>query len=97
VSGRYIQKWPELRQARLFLGLGDGACANVGSGCRDASLLAATVGTSAAVRVVVEAPPNADIKVRVCFFCCLLLGLLLPVLLADAVCSTVRLLPKPSL
>lgn len=68
VVGRYARRWPELQNARLFLGLGDGACANVGSGCRDDSVLAATVGTSAAARVVVEAPggpqaPASQIKV----------------------------------
>lgn len=36
---------------RLFLGVGDGACANLGSKCSDTSRIAVTVGTSAAARV----------------------------------------------
>lgn len=39
--------------AKLFLGVGDGACANVGSGSVDATTVAVTVGTTAAVRMVV--------------------------------------------
>ncbi len=50
----YARRWPELVQARFFLGVGDGACANIGSGCRDAAHLAVTIGTSAAARIVVS-------------------------------------------
>ncbi|GAB5031647.1 sugar (pentulose and hexulose) kinases [Nannochloropsis oceanica] len=50
----YARRWPELTQARFFLGVGDGACANIGSGCRDAAHLAVTIGTSAAARVVIS-------------------------------------------
>jgi gluconokinase len=41
---------------RLFLGIGDGACANIGSKCSDASRIAVTVGTSAAARVCLPLP-----------------------------------------
>lgn len=52
----YYIKWPELRNAKLFLGVGDGACANIGSKCTDPSRIACTVGTSAAARIVVPLP-----------------------------------------
>jgi gluconokinase len=37
---------------RLFLGLGDGACANIGSHCCTPNRIAVTIGTSAAARVI---------------------------------------------
>ena len=47
------RRWPQLARARLFLGFGDGATANVGSKCTDRTRIAVTIGTSAALRVVV--------------------------------------------
>jgi gluconokinase len=44
-------RWPALRRAVWRLPVGDGACANIGSGCIHADRMALTVGTSAAVRV----------------------------------------------
>lgn len=52
----YWSRWPALRGARLFLGLGDGACANIGSKCSTACRIAVTVGTSAAARVCLPLP-----------------------------------------
>jgi len=54
LTSAYARRWPELAQARFFLGVGDGACANIGSGCRDAAHLAVTIGTSAAARIVLS-------------------------------------------
>ena len=54
LTAAYAKRWPELVHAHFFLGLGDGACANLGSGCRDNAHLAVTIGTSAAARIVVE-------------------------------------------
>jgi gluconokinase len=81
----YWDRWPELRGAsessiegcRLFLGLGDGACANIGSKCSTSSRIAVTVGTSAAARICLPLPvrrshdsPNAaDIEVPKGLFC----------------------------
>lgn len=45
-------RWPELHRCPFFLPVGDGAAANIGSGALDSRFLAVTVGTSAAVRVV---------------------------------------------
>lgn len=58
----YWAKFPELRNAKFFLGIGDGACANVGSKCTTASRIAVTVGTSAAVRMCLrhEAFPRSS-------------------------------------
>lgn len=58
LAGAYAKRWPELRHAQFFLGLGDGACANIGSGCRDAAHLAVTIGTSAAARIVLQDKPG---------------------------------------
>lgn len=59
----YWDRWPELRgpeengtaqhHCRLFLGLGDGACANIGSKCCSNQKFSVTIGTSAAARVCV--------------------------------------------
>eukprot|EP00934_Nitzschia_sp_Nitz4_P000777 Nitzschia sp. Nitz4//scaffold165_size50357//20018//21691//NITZ4_007021-RA/size50357-processed-gene-0.49-mRNA-1//1//CDS//3329538132//777//frame0 len=50
-KNRFYNLWPELRFSRLFLGVADGACANVGSKCTGPSRIAVTIGTSAAARV----------------------------------------------
>jgi gluconokinase len=48
----YAARWPALAQAPWFPAVGDGAAANVGSGCTTPERIALTVGTTAAVRVV---------------------------------------------
>jgi gluconokinase len=52
---RYYDRWPELRQSttRFFLGVGDGACATIGSKCTIPNRIACTIGTSAAARICV--------------------------------------------
>ncbi len=52
----YAARWPALKDAAWFPTVGDGAAANVGSGCIDASRIALTIGTSSAMRVVLPAP-----------------------------------------
>lgn len=59
----YWDRWPELRSKSLslFLGVGDGASANVGSKCGSLSgsgshRIAVTIGTSAAARVCLPLP-----------------------------------------
>ena len=47
-------EWPELRGIPWFPALGDGACDNVGSGCTRQERFALMVGTSGAMRAVVE-------------------------------------------
>ena len=55
-SVKYYERWPEfhMSQTRLFLGLGDGAAANVGSKATGPKRIALTVGTSAAIRIVIN-------------------------------------------
>lgn len=50
--GDYARRWPQLAAVPWFLALGDGAAANVGSGCATPARLALTIGTSAAIRTV---------------------------------------------
>ncbi|MFN0072895.1 MAG: gluconokinase [Chloroflexota bacterium] len=51
---RYAQRWPNLIRALWLPAIGDGACSNVGVAALGPKHWAITVGTSAAVRVVLE-------------------------------------------
>jgi len=53
---KYWDRWPKLRSCRFVLGIGDGACANIGSKCTTSARVAVTIGTSAAARVCVPLP-----------------------------------------
>ncbi|MFM7175540.1 MAG: FGGY family carbohydrate kinase, partial [Caldilinea sp.] len=48
----YADRWPPLRQVPWFPALGDGAAANVGSGCSGPSRIALTLGTTGALRKI---------------------------------------------
>lgn len=50
----YASRWPALNEIPWFPAIGDGAAANVGSGCAISSNWALTMGTSSAIRVVVS-------------------------------------------
>ncbi len=50
------QNWPAFRGAKWFPALGDGACNNLGSGCISRERASLMVGTTGAMRLVVEAP-----------------------------------------
>ncbi len=50
----YAARWPALRDIPWYPALGDGAAANVGSGCTTEGNWALTIGTSSAIRVVVS-------------------------------------------
>jgi gluconokinase len=52
----WAARWPALAAVPWLPALGDGACSNVGSGCVSARRIALMVGTSGALRVVVETP-----------------------------------------
>jgi len=54
----FARRWPALADALWFPALGDGACANVGSGAIGPTRIALTVGTSAAVRMILPRPPD---------------------------------------
>jgi len=47
-------RWPSLQKVPWFPAIGDGAAANVGSGCANEENWAITIGTSSAIRVVVS-------------------------------------------
>ena len=51
---RFAARWPTLRDLPWFPALGDGATANVGSGCVSSMRVALTVGTTSAMRAVVD-------------------------------------------
>ena len=55
----YTLRWPQLAEVPFFLAVGDGAAVNIGSGCTDRRNVALTVGTTAAMRLVVD-HPNDD-------------------------------------
>ena len=56
MNDEYVGRWPLLQRAKLFLGVGDGACANIGSKCTSLNRIACTIGTSAAARVCMYYP-----------------------------------------
>jgi gluconokinase len=56
MNDTYAKRWPLLRNTKLFLGVGDGACANIGSKCTRMNRIACTIGTSAAARVCLYYP-----------------------------------------
>ncbi len=52
----FAARWPALRGVPWFPAVGDGAAANLGSGCTDHSRMALTMGTTGALRVAQPAP-----------------------------------------
>jgi gluconokinase len=52
----YAHRWPTLRDVPWFPALGDGATANIGSGCISPERVALTVGTTSALRAVTDLP-----------------------------------------
>ncbi|OQS00638.1 hypothetical protein ACHHYP_20124 [Achlya hypogyna] len=52
LNASYARRWPLLGDATFFLAFGDGAVANVGAKCTDPSRVCLTIGTSAAMRVL---------------------------------------------
>jgi gluconokinase len=52
---QYLEMWPSFDRTPWFPALGDGACSNLGSGCVSADRLALMVGTTGAMRAIIEA------------------------------------------
>ena len=52
----YATRWPALQDIPWFPAVGDGAAANVGSGCISPERVALTVGTTSAMRAIVQGP-----------------------------------------
>lgn len=63
LRSEYATRWPALRDAVWAPPIGDGAASNIGSGCADPTRAAVTVGTSAAVRLVQDAPVGTALPV----------------------------------
>ncbi len=53
----FEKRWPELAGVPWFPAVGDGAAANIGSGCNSSRQVAVTMGTTTALRVVLPTPP----------------------------------------
>ncbi len=63
LAPRFARRWRALRDVPFFLGVGDGAAANVGSGCVSPRRTALTVGPSGAMRILLpgrapQVPPG---------------------------------------
>lgn len=56
LSQAFAGRWPPIARAPWFPGIGDGGCANIGSGAVGPHRIALTVGTSGAVRMVRDRP-----------------------------------------
>lgn len=52
----YAVRWPALKKISWFPAIGDGAAANIGSGCFDSQRIALTMGTTSALRTVLNGP-----------------------------------------
>jgi gluconokinase len=52
----FAGRWPELRDVPWYLPLGDGGLANIGAGCISPRWACATIGTSSALRVLLDRP-----------------------------------------
>ncbi len=57
----WATRWSELGRTPFFLAVGDGAGANLGSGCADNRRIALTIGTTGAMRVVIPAGTEGSI------------------------------------
>lgn len=58
MRAQWVARWPWLTRVQWFGAIGDGAAANVGSGCVDAQSLALTVGTTGAMRIALPGRPT---------------------------------------
>jgi gluconokinase len=54
----WVERWPALARVPWFAAVGDGAAANVGSGCIGRERIALSVGTTGALRVVTAGLPE---------------------------------------
>lgn len=57
ISGKFIERWPQLSEAKVFPAIGDGAANAIGSRCTTREKLALMVGSSGALRVVYSGDP----------------------------------------
>ncbi len=57
LNRKFAKRWPRLANAKWSLPVADGASNNIGSGCTTKGKLALMVGTSGAMRVILDEPP----------------------------------------
>jgi gluconokinase len=57
LNAKFAKRWPRLAEAEWFPAVADGAANNIGSGCSSRGKAALMVGTSGAMRVVLDSPP----------------------------------------
>lgn len=57
LSEKWASRWPALKNALWFPSVGDGVASNLGAGCYAPDRVAISVGTSGAMRVVVQGTP----------------------------------------
>ncbi len=55
---RFVRRWPQLKQAKWFPAVADGYASNVGSDAVDPQTCALSLGTSGAVRVLLDGSPE---------------------------------------
>lgn len=58
---KFIKRWPRLKNAKWLPAIGDGAAANLGSGCIGHQRAALTIGTTAAIRLLYRGKPPLTI------------------------------------
>ncbi len=58
LKSEWASRWPMLQDVPWFPAIGDGAAANLGSGCITANQVALTLGTSGALRVAFKGTPE---------------------------------------
>ena len=58
LNSKFSKRWPRLSNSGWFLPIADGAANNIGSGCVTSNTAALMVGTSGAMRVILDKPPN---------------------------------------
>ncbi|HEX3282708.1 MAG TPA: gluconokinase [Pyrinomonadaceae bacterium] len=61
LNNNYAARWPQLSEARLFPAIADGAANNIGEGCVTTESVALMIGTSGAMRVMMEDVPPQEI------------------------------------
>jgi len=59
LNTKFAKRWPRLADAEWLLPVADGAANNIGSGCVANDTAALMVGTSGAMRVVLDTPPKS--------------------------------------
>ncbi len=58
LNTKFAKRWPRLAHTEWFLPTADGATNNIGSGCITSDTAALMVGTSGAMRVILDEPPK---------------------------------------